>query len=71
MVRSTGTKLSKPQIMGCIRSIDADGDGTIDIPELHAAMEVYYSVCMSTSFISVFLHTSVCMYIHIHVCIGY
>jgi Ca2+-binding EF-hand superfamily protein len=40
MVRSTGTRLTKPQIMGCIRSIDADGDGSIDIPELYAAMEV-------------------------------
>ena len=40
MVRSTGTRLTKPQIMGCIRSIDADGDGTIDLPELYAAMEV-------------------------------
>ena len=40
MVRSTGTKLTKAQIQGCIRTIDADGDGTIDLSELETAMKV-------------------------------
>jgi len=44
MVRSTGTKLTKAQIYGCIRNIDADNDGTIDVSEIENAMKVrFYS----------------------------
>jgi hypothetical protein len=39
LVQSTGTKLTRSQIYGCIRGIDLDNDGTIDLKELEEAMK--------------------------------
>lgn len=40
MVRFTGAKLTKAQIYGCIRHVDVEGNGVIDVAKLENALKV-------------------------------